>query len=153
MRKHIAEEIYKTIVEHLPILTVDIVIFSKDKRKILLCKRNNDPLKDIYYTTGGRIIKGETIKQAIKRKAKEELGIDINPDKLIHGGYIEEFFENSIFKRTNSHMLNIYFGTLMDEKSKFILDSQHSEYKWFNISDRNLHPYIKQRISTLLHKL
>ncbi len=47
----ISDELYRKIVQFMPIPTVDI-LFLNDKNEILLGKRNNEPLMGIYYVPG-----------------------------------------------------------------------------------------------------
>jgi len=54
----IQENLYKKILEYLPILCVDVII--KDLNgSILLIKRNNEPLKGEWWVIGGRVLHGE----------------------------------------------------------------------------------------------
>lgn len=62
-------------------VTVQIVLIKKNK--ILLMKRFNTGYEDgKYCLPGGHVEKGEEIKQAGIREAKEELGIDIKNEDL-----------------------------------------------------------------------
>ena len=77
----IEDTLYREILNVMPIPTVDILFLSLEN-KILLGKRDNEPLPWIYYIPGGRVNKWETSLETAKRKAKEELGIDIDVKKL-----------------------------------------------------------------------
>ena len=142
-KSFIEAHLYKKIKETLPIPTVDVVIFNSDFSKILLFKRNNPPLKDKYYSIGGRMHKMESFLDCAVRKVKEEIGIDINKNSLVKSGVnSEEFEENGI----EYHFINIYFYFILKENSNLILDSQHSKFKWFDFDDKEFHPYIKEKI-------
>ncbi len=56
------------------------VIFFGEKI-ILAQRKKGDPLEDKWEFPGGKIEKGETPQQALKREIKEELGIEIHPEK------------------------------------------------------------------------
>lgn len=47
----IEKELYMNILDCMPIPTVDI-LFLNSKNELLLGKRNNEPLKNIYYLPG-----------------------------------------------------------------------------------------------------
>lgn len=117
----IDKDLYKTILESIPVLTVDIVIFNKDKDKVLLFKRNNNPLKGVYYTPGGRVNKNEPLNNAVIRKGKEELGLNLNLSKLKYCGILEEFFNNSSFGDVSSHHINIVYEYILDDLNKINL--------------------------------
>lgn len=150
--KWIPDSLYEDMVENLPICTVDVLFFNKEKNKILLCKRANEPLKNIYFSIGGRLLKNENFREGAVRQAKKELGIDIDKNKLIWSGVSNEIHSNSIYQKLNVHNVCIYWGCIWSN-GKIILDSQHSECKWFDILDKDLHPLIKKRIKNLISKL
>jgi len=62
-------------------LTVDAIIPYKGK--IVLIKRKNKPYKDYYALPGGIVEYGESVESALRREAKEETGLDVEPYKLI----------------------------------------------------------------------
>ena len=144
------DEIYKTCLASVPIVSVDVVILNHAKTKILLFKRNNKPLDGIFYTIGGRTLKDESIVDTAVRKLKDEACITVSKRKLFLGGIIEEFFEDSIYQDVKTHNLNIFFGYVAPKCFSIKLDSQHSQYQWFDITAQDLHPYILQRINLIL---
>lgn len=62
-----------------------------ENNKILLTRQ-----WDGYSLIGGGLEKGETINEAIKREVKEETGLEIVPDKIIHCA-------TTFFKRDDEH--------------------------------------------------
>ena len=146
----IDKDLYKIILESIPILTVDIVIFNKDKDKVLLFKRNNNPIKGVYYTPGGRINKNESLNNAVIRKGKEELGLNLNSFDLKFCGIIEEFFDISSYDNISSHNINMVYEYILEDLNKINLDNQHEDFDWFNINSLDLHFYVKQKIKLCL---
>ena len=65
-------------------IRVGAIIMKDDK--VLMVKSKRD---DYYYTVGGRIQFGETAQDAILREVKEELGFDMEIDRL---GFIKEAY-------------------------------------------------------------
>ena len=53
------------------------------KGKVLMAKRHGGYLDNLWEFPGGKLEKDETPQAAIKRELKEELDIDIIPEKLI----------------------------------------------------------------------
>ncbi len=150
-RSYIPDGIYKDIVAHMPVSTVDVVLLNKKKDKTLLFKRNNEPVKNVYFTIGGRILKGETFLHCAVRQAKRELGLKINPKKTFFAGVTQDFHKNSVFKGVSYHAVAIFFAYILEDKNINIkFDTQHSDYKWFSVKDKTLHPHIKERIRQTL---
>ena len=61
--------------------------------RVLLIKRNRQPLKGEWSIPGGLVELGEELQQAVRRELKEETGLDIEPvemlmviDRIIRGG-------------------------------------------------------------------
>ena len=57
--------------------TIDncIVVFNKDKTKVLFCKRSKDSFKGPLNFIGGKVESGESPEDAAYRKLQEETGI------------------------------------------------------------------------------
>lgn len=143
---------YKNVMKNSIIPTVDI-LFIKDKCKILLWLRENKPLKWIYYIVGWRIEKGETIIQAAKRKAKEELWLIININNLKFLNVYDDFFNESIYEWVDLQNTTITYVYLLNEKELDGIrtnDSQHEEIKFFDLNDDNINDRVKIRIRDLL---
>lgn len=70
-------------------IRVGAIIIKDDK--VLMVKNNRD---DYYYSVGGRVQLGETAEQAIKREVKEELGFEVEVDRL--GFICEAYFYGTI---------------------------------------------------------
>lgn len=124
----IPSEHYKKIVEVLPILCVDVII-RNSKGEYLLIKRANEPLKDQWWVIGGRVLKGESLEQAAKRKVKEEAGLEIDGIKTI--GYYEDAFETNPFGSTTQlHSVSIVFSAIIEDQQTVTLDYQSSDWKY-----------------------
>lgn len=150
-KNFIPDHIYKEIMAKMPISTIDVVILNKSKNKTLLFKRNNEPVKGVYFTLGGRLIKGENFLKGAIRQVKRELGIKIDPKKTFYAGVTQDFHKNSTYKGISYHSVAVFYSHILeDENLNIKLDSQHSEYKWFDIKDKKLHPHIKERIRQTL---
>lgn len=147
----IPKEIYTTILEYMPIPTVDI-LFLNSKNELLLAKRNNEPLMGIYYTPGGRVNKWEKSIDAAKRKAKEELGIEIDIKKLRFVGVYDDIFKNSAFPGISTHCIPTTYAYPLSEAEENELrigDAQHSDFRFFSLHDETFHEMVKLRVQDL----
>jgi len=94
---------------------------------------------------GGRILKGESIEAAVKRKVKEELGVNCKIIKYLGSASI--YFRKGRYGFP-VHTINFLF--LVELKSKKIKpDFQHSKIVFMNkkeFENAKLDPYVKQFI-------
>jgi colanic acid biosynthesis protein WcaH len=132
----IEDKEYKLILEWMPIPTVDAIITFKDN--FLLLKRNNPPVKGEWWLPGGRVRKGESLEEAVKREALEETGLKC---RIIHQvGVISQVFPEC-------HTISIYY-LAEAESSKVKLNEEHSDYKWVSRLPKGSHHYLKTMIET-----
>lgn len=143
-------EKYKEFMNLVPITTVDVLFFNSSMTETLLFKRKNEPLKDVYFSLGGALKKNEMLIDGAVRQALRETGVCVNKDLLFYGGTQDEIFPNSSFEGISYHAVDTYFGYILGQE-KIVLDFQHSDYKWFSISNETLHPFIKSKIKNLLN--
>ena len=61
-----------------------IVVYNKEKDKILMCKREKEPYKGKFNLVGGKVEQDENELQAAYRELQEETGITNKDIKLIH---------------------------------------------------------------------
>ena len=137
------DQIFKTVVNSAPLISIDILI--KKGNKILLGKRINKPAQGYFFSTGGRINKNETIDNALARVALNELNIDLKSTPGFIGVF-EHFYDDSMYENVSTHYVNIAYEYEMEEAPDLPTE-QHSEYKWFTINEllesKQVHKYVK----------
>jgi ADP-ribose pyrophosphatase YjhB (NUDIX family) len=132
---------YNTITELIPITCVDLLFIYKGS--FLLGKRVNSPGQGEWFYPGGRVYKGELLKDAVIRKAKEELGISIKNSQISFLTVGETIFKGKTIDN-NRHSINTVFKVELKNLPKFITDEkQISVLQWFTKVDQDLHPYTK----------
>jgi colanic acid biosynthesis protein WcaH len=127
--KHIPDEMYRQIIQLMPIPCVDLVV-KNQKQEILLLKRINAPAKDEWWFPGGRIHYMETRQDAVMRKLKEECGIVGKVIKEV--GTYDVFLEAD--NKVPSHGITSVFEVLT-EQDNVIMDKQSNTYAWKSGSD------------------
>lgn len=112
-------------------------LITKDE-KILLLKRSDDvpEYEDQWDFPGGRQESGETPEQTLIRETKEEVNLDVVPDK------INKEFE---YKFRKDFSLYFYIFSIKSYTGDLQITNEHKEYKWFSLDDLpdKLHPSVK----------
>lgn len=105
---------------------VVIMLFNKNKNKLLLVKRNKKPYKDCWNGIGGKIEENETPLEAAKRECMEETNITMqNPKLLVTYVYPEENIMNSNTK------LNVIYDFVPEVS---VIDNEEGHYEWKDVS-------------------
>lgn len=134
-QKILDESLFKTILKNAPLVSIDLCLVYRNQ--ILLGLRSNEPLKNCWFTPGGRIMKNESWQKCLIRVAESELGLlKINLEKFHHMGVWDHFYENSIFgDNISTHYVNLPYYTILNKKPELSIDFQHSGFQWFDIKD------------------
>jgi len=130
----ISSAFYDRIVRLMPIASVEAAIVIDGS--LLFLRRKNDPAMGQWWFAGGRIHRGESFEETLRREVKEETGLEIESYRFIKA-YSRVFPER--------HDITIAYLCKCKE-SKIELDSEHSEYKLFNKMPKDLHPYLLETI-------
>ena len=125
----IPAEFYRAFLACMPVLCVDLLI--RNGRKVLLVKRNREPLMGLWWVRGGRVLKGESAIDAAKRKAQSEVGLHIEPRFV---GIYEGKFE------MGHHGVPVHTVSLVYEakapRSRISLDGQSDAWMWGEVPKR-----------------
>lgn len=102
--------------------TVEVVAaIIKDKDKILSTQRGSGEFKGGWEFPGGKLEKGETNEEALKREIMEELKVEIS---------IDQFVETIEYNYNTFHLtMHCYLCSL---KSGKIVLTEHSAAKWLS---------------------
>ncbi len=119
---------YKDILKTLPIFCADIIL-QNSNGEYLLIKRNNEPKKDQWWVIGGRVLRGESMEEAAKRKVSQETGLEISG--LTPVGYFELIDGINPFDfKPDYHTISVVFTATIDGNKPIKLDNQSKEYKF-----------------------
>jgi len=143
--KKVPFPLYKKIISLVPICCVDAVF--KAGVKVFLFKRTYEPAKNEWWFVGGRVLKNESFRNAVLRKVKEEVGVEVDILRMI--GVYETFFDRSRFdtkkRKVSTHSINVCFVVEpKDKEFKFRLNEEYGSYRTITEIDKNFHPYIKK---------
>ena len=148
----IPEEEYTRIQAILPILCVDCLVVHE--KKCLLLRRTREPEKGRYWFPGGRVFKGESIKDSAVRKAREELNLDCKYERTIS---IEEtIFAQQGNMHSDIHTVNICCQLSAHNFDNLIIDKSHDGYIWVDleqVKNLDIHSAVFEPLSKCLQSL
>ena len=99
---------------------VDLVLFQD--KSVLLTKRTRLPYKGYWHLPGSMIHKDESMQEAVKRSAKEELGLDVKIKRYV-----------DVYESLNKYRHDVSHGFVVSTNHWDIeTDFQSSEYGFFN---------------------
>lgn len=67
-----------------PKLVVAAVVLNKEKNKVLLLQRNEEPGKGLWAFPGGHVERGHDLFETIKNEVKEETGLSVEVYEIIN---------------------------------------------------------------------
>ena len=135
----IEEKLYKKIIDNVPIVVIDVILTNRGQ--FLLGKRKNKPLKGAWCLPGGRLFKGELLKNGAQRKVKEVTGLKIKKPSLLT---IKEFFLTSA-QGPVTHQIDFIFTSETKGKSA-INDGQHAQLRWFSKIEKHWPKYVRDAL-------
>jgi 8-oxo-dGTP diphosphatase len=97
------------------------IIFNPEGHVLLLKRTYGDKG---WSFPGGSVEPGETIHEALHRECREELRIEVQ-DVLLTGFYYHSKYNSQA----------AIFRCSIQEGEEITLNSEHSEYKWMNLSE------------------
>ena len=105
--------------------------------------RSDDaPARGQWWVPGGRVVKGETMRETARRKAREEVGLDCHVGPIIHTA--ATIFPDGP-RGITVHSINACFLLYPTHDSNRLcvkLDTHHAEWRWEEKVTAGLHPYV-----------
>jgi colanic acid biosynthesis protein WcaH len=139
---------YHTATRLTQIVSVDLVV--RGNQQILVGRRSNKPAQGTWFVPGGRVYKGERIREAIARISKDELGFVMDPSNLEFLGVYEHVYPDNFRDDTHgTHYVVMAFTGVVDQKNvdPEVFASQHKEMRWMGrddlLRDPLVHDYTK----------
>lgn len=144
MNLRIPDDAYEKILEYSIISAVDAIIVVNGK--VLLGKRTQEPCKNQWWVPGGRQNKGEMPEDAVKRKVKEEIGLDVEVERFV--GVYDVLFDKTAFPsvKTGVHYVARVYVVKPAGNAEIRLDKTQKEYRWIDSIEPSLDNYVKRAL-------
>ena len=136
----IPNELYFRILDSVPIACVDIAVVARGG--VLLVKRKDAPARGEWWVPGGRVLKGEMMRETAARKAREEIGIECHVGPIIHTA--ETIFPDGPNGIAVHSINSCFFAYPVQPNASPRLDDHHAEWQWASVIPAGIHPYVEQ---------
>ena len=138
--KRSTEKDYNEFRKNFVFSCIDVIIIKN--HSVLLTKRTQNPHKGSWHLPGNIIRKNETMRQAVKRAAKNELNLNVKIIKYV-----------GVYENLNSFRHDISHGfTVSPISGKIKTDFQSEELKFFKKIPKNTVPHHKKIIKDIFNK-
>ncbi len=111
-----------------PMVTVDMVVLTADRKNIVLIKRRNEPCKGCWALPGGFIEMDETLEESAVRELREET--------LLSGIKLTKF---DVFgdpgRDPRGRTITIAFWGICDNPADAHADDDAAELEWFSLDN------------------
>jgi len=142
MNQQLPSAIFKTVIEHAPLISIDLIIKNQEGR-VLLGYRNNRPAQDCWFVPGGRIKKNETMASAFKRLSLNELGVEFSLTQAELIGPFEHFYSDNFSGNDfSTHYIALGYRLVIDDATLLLPTEQHSQYSWMTVNELLEHPNV-----------
>lgn len=127
-RKDIPERLWKRVLANMPIPCVDIIVQSTFNRptRVLLGYRKIYPYNDCWALPGGRIVKGESLRDTANRQIRE-IGLRPTGDYKLVGVYPINFKHRSD--------VSVCLSTRLDSRQEPQPTKELVRYTWRRLND------------------
>lgn len=135
-------------IESAPLVAIDLIV-SNIYGEILLGYRQNKPAQNSWFVPGGRIRKNETLDQAFRRIARDELGRDdlTRNDAELMGVY-EHLYDDNVFgvPGVSTHYVVLAYRVRGPIGTGAFPQTQHSAYRW--VAEREIEGDVEVHANT-----
>ena len=138
---------FRLIHEYMTIPCVDLLVMEGSR--ILLCLRKYEPEAGKWYVPGGRLHKGEELRDAAIRILREEVGMEAF--YLRHLGWDTTCFDTDPFGHgKGTHTVNAIFLMVIRHPKDPAECDQHSDSKWVEKGVAEFSNEVPERVKNIV---
>ncbi len=142
----LAQAEFRQAVEMLPLVSIDLLLRDANGR-YLTGLRSNPPAQGAWFVPGGRIRKNETLREALRRIARDELGVPVTELAWTPRGVYEHFYGTNFAGEAgrSTHYVVLAYEAELSLDISSLPQAQHRSYRWSSAqaiaADPGVHPY------------
>ncbi len=139
---------FRRVVRDTVLVALDLLVINGGG-EVLVGKRRNPPAEGYLFVPGGRILKGESLADALNRISTAEIGVALKKqDAILHGIY-DHIYPDNAFREVglNTHYIVIACLFRVGDFVPRVHDNQHEEMQMLQIGELlnhpDVHPYTR----------
>ena len=111
---------------------VGVLLWRRNDGKYLVLQRSEtkDFAAGEWECVTGRLEQGEGFPEAVRREAREELGLDVRIECILGTSH---FYRGEMLPE--NEMVGVVFGCSIDEPTGLRLSDEHSSYRWVTLAE------------------
>ncbi len=102
-----------------------LIVFSRDRKQVLMCRRKKPPYQGMLNFVGGKIEAGEESRHAAYRELSEETGIGAEAISLVH-------VMNLSYPLEGGALCEVWTGTL---RENFLVHGEENPLLWIGTDE------------------
>ena len=136
------------VLKNTVLVSLDLLV-TNARGEVLVGERTNPPAAGYLFAPGGRIIKGETIEQALERISITEIGVRFDRTQALLLGIYDHIYEDNVFNQPNFGTQYVVIACHIEVPISltFKEDSQHRHLRMMSVSELlenpKTHPYLR----------
>jgi colanic acid biosynthesis protein WcaH len=146
--KRLSSEQFRNVVRDTVLVSLDLLLVN-ERGEVLVGQRRNAPALGCLFVPGGRVMKGETLRSALRRVAKQETGLDLELGQVELQGVYDHIYEDSCFDDSgiSTQYVVIACRGFISSDTPIASDQQHESLRFVPIAsllrDPRVHPNTK----------
>ncbi len=137
---------FSKLIEIAPLIAIDLVI-ENCNHEFLLGRRVNEPARGSWFVPGGRIFKGERLRDAYDRILRGELGLTVGARPSFLGLYDHHYANSYVSPSVSTHYVVAAVKVRVGEDWPVPPAPQHDVWRWASVedilADPDVHIYTK----------
>ncbi len=111
---------------------VGVVVWHRSDGKYLLLRRSaaRDFAPGVWECASGRLEQGEGFPEAVRREAREELGLDVRIECFLGTAH---FYRGGA--RPENEMVGVHFGCSVKDSTGLRRSDEHSAHRWVTLAE------------------
>ena len=132
--QYVPIEEYARLMSVAPIPAVDLIVVRGGGTKVLLGRRTDHPAKGYWFVPGGRLLRDETVPEAVRRISCRELGVELEAGRGL-GVYHHRHPRDALGTAAGCHFVVFAVVVRWPEEENEVVpaDGSHENFRFWGV--------------------